>query len=85
MDKSCSDCPVRAIRSSLPAMVNADEASFRLIAQGPISGGIQKDGSRIRMVIRDVSDDKVTLDANHPLAGKDLVFDIELVEIVGQN
>jgi peptidylprolyl isomerase len=47
--------------------------------------GIQKDGSRIRMVIRDVSDDKVTLDANHPLAGKDLVFDIELVEIVGQN
>lgn len=47
--------------------------------------GIQKDGSRLRMIIKDVSDDKVTLDANHPLAGKDLVFDIELVEIVGQN
>jgi peptidylprolyl isomerase len=47
--------------------------------------GIQKDGSRLRMVIKDVSDDKVTLDANHPLAGKDLVFDIELLEIVGQN
>jgi len=47
--------------------------------------GHQKDGSRIRMVIRQVSDDKVMLDANHPLAGKDLIFDIELVEIVGQN
>jgi FKBP-type peptidyl-prolyl cis-trans isomerase 2 len=24
----------------------------------------------------------VTVDANHPLAGRDLVFDVELVEVV---
>jgi peptidylprolyl isomerase len=29
-----------------------------------------------------VDESKITLDANHPLAGQDLVFDINLVEVV---
>ncbi|MGN6616899.1 MAG: FKBP-type peptidyl-prolyl cis-trans isomerase [Ilyomonas sp.] len=35
------------------------------------------------VVIIEVKDDVVILDANHPLAGQDLIFDIELVEIEG--
>ena len=31
--------------------------------------------------VSDVSDVTVTIDGNHPLAGKDLTFDLELVEI----
>jgi len=38
-------------------------------------------GRAIPVRITQVSDEKVTLDANHPLAGKDLTFEIELVEI----
>jgi len=40
-------------------------------------------GQAIPVVIAEVLDEVVVLDANHPLAGEDLTFDLELVEIVG--
>ena len=42
----------------------------------------QEDGNSVFVIVTNVSDDEVTLDANHPLAGKDLTFDIRLMEIV---
>lgn len=39
-------------------------------------------GNQIPVVVTELKDDLVVLDANHPLAGEDLIFDIELVEIV---
>lgn len=42
----------------------------------------QPDGSSFNVTVIDLNDKEVTLDGNHPLAGKDLTFDIELVEIV---
>lgn len=41
----------------------------------------QPNGQSIPVVVTKVEDETVQIDANHPLAGKDLVFDIELVEI----
>lgn len=35
----------------------------------------------IPVIVRDLNEETVTLDANHPLAGQDLVFEVELVEI----
>lgn len=39
-------------------------------------------GQNFPVTIAEVRDDVVVLDANHPLAGQDLTFDLELVEIV---
>ena len=39
------------------------------------------DGQTAPMQVVGLDDEAVTLDANHPLAGKDLTFELELVEI----
>jgi len=41
------------------------------------------EGRQVQVQIAEVKSESVILDANHPLAGEDLVFDLELVEIVG--
>lgn len=38
-------------------------------------------GNNFPVVITEVKDEIVVLDANHPLAGKDLIFDLEVVSI----
>ena len=60
-------------RDALPSDL-APEAGMSLQAEGP-------DGQRFNLVITDVRDDSITVDGNHPLAGKALNFDIELVSI----
>ena len=38
-------------------------------------------GQVMPVTVVEVTDTTITLDANHPLAGKDLIFDLELVSI----
>ena len=42
----------------------------------------QPNGMVLNTMVTKLSEDSVTLDANHPLSGKDLSFEIELVEIL---
>ncbi len=46
-------------------------------------GMSDQQGQQYEVTIVEIKDDVVMLDANHRLAGEDLVFDLELVEIVG--
>ena len=39
------------------------------------------DGANLTVTVTAVSDTTVTIDANHPLAGKDLIFEIKLVSM----
>jgi peptidylprolyl isomerase len=41
----------------------------------------QSDGQPVVMTVAELEADSVTLDANHPLAGKDLTFEVELLEV----
>ncbi len=39
------------------------------------------EGQVVPVTVTDVAEDKISVDANHPLAGQDLVFEIELVSV----
>lgn len=61
-------------RDQVPADIPLDIGT-RLQLAGP-------QGQPIMVTVAEVTETEVILDANHPLAGKDLTFKIELVEIV---
>ena len=42
---------------------------------------VDNNGEELPVVVSEIHDESVRLDANHPLAGKKLIFDIELVDI----
>ena len=46
-------------------------------------GMSDQQGQQFQVTIVEIKEEVVMLDANHPLAGQDLIFDLELVEIVG--
>jgi peptidylprolyl isomerase len=41
----------------------------------------QPDGQMIPVTVANIKEDAIIIDANHPLAGRDLIFEIELVGI----
>lgn len=40
------------------------------------------EGREIQLVVSDVKDETIVVDANHPLAGKDLTFEVEVIDIL---
>ena len=64
---------LRIPRSELPADLELEVGSQLRMEQG---------GDSLVVTVRDLDEGSVMLDANHPLAGEALTFDLELVEIV---
>lgn len=62
-------------KNQIPPYLNPEEGMQLQITQD--------DGSSTVVKVVKLTDEKVFLDANHPLAGKDLNFSIELVDIAG--
>lgn len=60
-------------RSRIPTDVPVEKGT-RLSAVGP-------DGNRLSLTVTDFDAETVTVDANHPLAGEDLTFEVTLVSI----
>ncbi len=60
-------------RDMFPADVDI-EPGMQFHAEGP-------DGQAISIVVVEVKEDKINIDGNHPLAGVELNFDVEVMEV----
>ncbi|MDI6810155.1 MAG: peptidylprolyl isomerase [archaeon] len=68
-------------REEMVVMVERNKIPENMQLEGGQQLQIRQDDGQINFVIvTDISESSVTLDANHPLAGKDLTFDIQLIE-----
>jgi peptidylprolyl isomerase len=61
-------------RSEIPAEINPEPGHQMEV--------VLEDGSPFPVLVTEVTETTITLDGNHPLAGRDLTFAIRLVEII---
>lgn len=83
--KTVSIPPEDAYGSSIEELVTVVERSQIPSSLEPKIGMMLQansdDGMVVPFTVKEVTEDSVTLDGNHPLAGKGLTFKIELLEI----
>lgn len=60
-------------KSQLPEDMDV-KTGMPLVSKSP-------EGHEINMIVKEVKDESIIVDANHPLAGKEVVFDLEVVDI----
>tara|TARA_R110000787_G_scaffold32138_6_gene84933 strand:- start:6533 stop:6979 length:447 start_codon:yes stop_codon:yes gene_type:complete len=60
-------------RAELPEGITP-EVGMGLVSKTP-------DGQEMNLRVTEVREETIVIDGNHPLAGKDLIFDIEVLEI----
>jgi len=68
-----ADLNLQVPRSALPADIE--------LAVGAVLQAKRQDGVTADFRVLEIEDDQVVMDGNHPLAGHDLVFDLELIRI----
>lgn len=64
------DLVVEVPKDRVPETVSEGQMLQTMTPQGPMN-----------VIVKEVKEDVVIIDGNHPLAGKDLIFDLELVSI----
>ena len=68
-----NDLYQKVLMTQLPQEIKP-EVGMGLVGSNP-------DGTQQQFRIAEVQEDHIVVDANHPLAGQDLIFELELIEI----
>lgn len=93
----CALEPFQKSTVTIPAAEAYGEYDPGLVQQVPAQGfpkaselpveeyiALELDGERCRAKVSAVDEERITLDFNHEYAGRDLVFDLEVVDVFGE-
>ncbi len=85
-EKKTVAVPAEAAYGDVDPNARQDVPRTQIPAEIPLEPGTQlqmqtPEGRAVPVTVVEVTEETVILDANHPLAGKDLTFDIELVSV----
>ena len=85
-DQKTVEIPVHQAYGPRNDEAKQDVPREQIPAEIPLEPGLQlqmqtPQGQVVPVTVTEVGDEVVTLDANHPLAGQDLTFDVTLVEV----
>ena len=69
-----NDALIQEVKKEQLPQDMAPEVGMGLVSKTP-------DGQEINLLVVEVKEESIVVDGNHPLAGKDLVFDLEVLEI----
>jgi len=79
---------ISAVQSQLPTdaeavqvMARSDFPTDLAIEAGQVLGFVMPSGEEVPGLIVSVSDTEVVVDFSHPLAGRDLIFDVEILTV----
>lgn len=67
--------------ASAEQLVPAEQFAGIDLQKGMPLYGQSEDGETIAVIVKDFTNDTVLIDYNHPLAGKDLMFSLEIVDV----
>lgn len=66
--------------NSLIQEVSKDQFSGIELTKGMTLFGQSDDGQTVQVVVSEIGEDSVIIDYNHPLAGKNLIFDVSILD-----
>lgn len=68
------------VREDLIIKVNKDQVPPEVQVGQTLHATTQ--GQEVAVLVKEINDDHVIIDGNHPLAGKDLEFDLEILDVI---
>lgn len=68
------------IQEGMELAVKVDEMPGEVVV-GQLLTAQGEDGVSRNVTVKSVNEDTITIDYNHPLAGKDVIFEVEVVEV----